>query len=263
MKPRFVVIMFLVLAFLGLFISGLGSSSPVYSQGSQLLTNSEFSGNVTGWEASWSDDCGEYPNWLDEAFLPEPGEYFGLAIPNENCIGLINGFVQSFYVSGHVGWSYELDVFAYSDCNLTSTLTLGDLGLFPYTNDSGVGFHNLTISGVILDDSAPWYVDFTWSGSCAFPDETWVDYVRFTVFEPTPTPEPTSTNTPEPTSTNTPEPPPTNTPEPTSTNTPEPFPTATPTITPTPSPGGGGTPTFFPLLRAINGSCARSCVYAP
>lgn len=235
----FLILVLVAAAFVA--VSSLpAAAAPVSQSATQLLANPDFASDVAMWEPSYSDDCGEYPVWLDQSFFPDDS-YFGLAIPDENCSGLSNGVSQSFYVSGYVGSTYVLAVSGYSYCSRTIEVYLDDLVSGQTAFHSGSGFHAPSITGVITDDSAPWSVTVQWNNSCSFPDETWLDSIHFTAYASTPTPTETPTNTPEPTETSTP----TETP----TNTPEPFPTVTPT--PTPSPGGGGTTVFFPLLRCF------------
>lgn len=202
-----------------------GAAMPMMQ--TQIINNPEFASNVTGWEPDYGDDCGEYPVWLDQSFVPDDS-YFGLVIPDDNCLGLFTGFNQIVDVSSYDGWVYEISVFGYTYCNRTMYLSVDD-GLSGNVDSStGSGFHNLSVSGTIdTSGSGNYGVNVQWSQTCTSADETWVDYVRFTVTDPSPTPTPTIT----PTATATP----TLTPTVTATPTLTPTATVTPTATATPA----------------------------
>lgn len=217
---RFRIVILIVCVLVALGVAMPGAAMPMMQ--TQIINNPEFASNVTGWEVDFGDDCGEYPVWLDQSFVPDD-EYFGLAIPDDNCVGLFSGFAQSVDVSAYEGWDYEITVFGYSDCNRTLYLLLDD-GLSGQSDtNTAAGYHNLSVSGTVDTTWLSNYlVTVQWSiAGCAAADETWVDYVRFTVYEPLATETPTPTFTP------------TITPTATATPTLTPTVTATPTITPT------------------------------
>lgn len=221
MTQRFSIVIFIVVCVLvALGVAMPGAAMPV-RQTTELVPNAQFSSSdMSGWTGDYGS-CVEPPGWLDEAFFPEPGEYFGLATVSEDCLSYGIWWQSDFNIPAeYVGLSYTAQYSGYSHCVAgEGGVEIYDGANYLLVDDwAGNGFFGSTNSGV-LTNSGVGYAAFYADPSCSMLDQLWIDFLSLTVNVPTPTPTVTPTATATPTVT------------PTVTATP----TLTPTITTTPT----------------------------
>lgn len=227
MRFRIVILIVVCVLLVALGVAMPGAAMPV-RQTTELVPNAQFSSSdMSGWTGDYGS-CVEPPTWLDEAFFPEPGEYFGLATVVEDCLG--NGIWWQADLTipvEYVGLTYYIDFFGYSHCaGAAYGVEVYDGTNYLLADDSsGAGFINFSNSGV-LANSGSGYAAFYADPSCSLDEQLWIDYFSFVVDVPTPTPTITPTATATPTMT------------PTVTATPTTTPTATVTPTATLEPTG-------------------------